>query len=189
ALSWTEPAPTTSLELIAEAAIPLDAAIIDVGGGASMLAGELLLAGYADVTVADISAAALARARSELGEAGGRVRWIETDVRRADFGRAFALWHDRAVFHFMVSEEDRRAYLRTLGRSLAPGGHLVLATFGPEGPSECSGLPVRRYDAAAIAGLLGEEYELVSARLHEHRTPRGAAQQFVYAHLERRGRG
>jgi rhodanese-related sulfurtransferase/SAM-dependent methyltransferase len=185
-LSWSEPAPENSLALIREAELPSGAAIVDVGGGASRLAAELVDAGFGDVTVADISAEALARARSGLGEDANRVKWIQADIREHDFGRRFDLWHDRALFHFMVGDEDRDGYLRVLERSLRPGGHLVLATFGPGGPSECSGLPVRRYGADEMAALLGDRYRLVSSRTVDHRTPAGKTQEFVYAHFVRR---
>jgi SAM-dependent methyltransferase len=184
-LSWHEPSPRASLELIAEAGIPASAGLIDVGGGASRLAGELLRAGYSDITVADVSATALRHARDRLGELGERVAWVEADVRDHDFGRSFDLWHDRAVFHFLVEPGDRDGYLRTLRRSLRPGGHLVLATFGPDGPTECSGLPVVRYSAASLADALGADFELLASRLEEHRTPSETSQQFLYVRMRR----
>lgn len=184
-LSWTEAVPAMSLELIAQTGLTFDAAIVDVGGGASRLAAELLELGHSDITVADISGEALDRAKADLGEDADRVTWIEADVRDHDFGRSFDLWHDRAVFHFMVDVSDRDGYLATLRRSLRPGGHVILATFGPEGPTECSGLPVKRYDAEAISGALGREFELVSSRLKVHRTPSGRSQQFIYVHIRR----
>jgi ubiquinone/menaquinone biosynthesis C-methylase UbiE len=183
-VSWYEAVPRASLELIEEANIARDAAILDVGGGASGLAGQLLDAGYTDITVADISAAALGRARSELGERADRVTWVGADVRDHDFGRGFELWHDRAVLHFMVEDADRGGYLDTLRRTLHQSGHLIVATFGPEGPTRCSGLPVNRYSGASLAELL-PEFELVSSRLELHHTPAGTPQQFLYAHLRR----
>jgi SAM-dependent methyltransferase len=156
-----------------------------VGGGASRLAAELVRRGHRDVTVLDVSARALELAKADLGEAAGEVSWVEADVRSHDFGRRFDLWHDRAAFHFMVEPADRDAYLATLERTLRPGGHLILATFGPQGPTTCSGLPVSRYDAATLSDTLGAGYELLSSRLVEHRTPSGSRQQFLYAHLER----
>jgi len=182
-VSWYEEVPRTSLQLIEEAALRLDAAILDVGGGASKLPGHLVTAGYTDVTVADISRAALEQARVELGDAGERVTQIEADVRFHDFARVFELWHDRAVFHFMVDPADRNRYLATLARSLRPGGHLILATFGPNGPTRCSGLPVTRYGSDELLSVLGEDFELISSRLEEHRTPGGRSQEFLYAHL------
>ncbi|MDX6622866.1 MAG: hypothetical protein QOE75_798 [Solirubrobacterales bacterium] len=185
-LSWTEPIPATSLAKIGEAALPLDAAIIDVGGGASRLAAELVGTGHSDVSVADLSAKALGRAQADLGENAGAVAWIEADVREHDFGRRFDLWHDRAVFHFMVDPADRDSYLAVLHHSLRPGGHLILATFGPDGPTECSGLAVNRYDADTLLKTLGGDFKLVSSQLTEHRTPSGRGQQFLYAHLRSR---
>jgi SAM-dependent methyltransferase len=182
-LSWYEPSPQTSLELIQEAGLPSTAGIIDLGGGTSALAGELLQLGYTDITVADISAQALERAKLALGSRVAEVSWVEADVRGHDFGRRFDLWHDRAVFHFMVEPTDRDAYLAALEGALAPGGHLVIATFGPEGPTECSGLPVHRYDAEELAKTLGGDYRLVSSTLHDHHTPAGKRQQFLYAHM------
>ena len=166
--------------------LPSDAAILDAGGGASRLAGELLVRGFSDVTVTDISAAALARARAELGERADAVTWVQGDLRTLDLGRRFDLWHDRAVLHFQVEATDRAAYLDTLGRSLAGGGYAVIATFGPEGPTSCSGLPVRRYDADALVAELGPEYELELAEIVTHPTPGGDVQQFLYAVLRRR---
>ncbi|MEZ5073515.1 MAG: class I SAM-dependent methyltransferase [Solirubrobacterales bacterium] len=186
-LSWFEAVPAVSLRMIKAADLRRDAAIIDVGGGASRLAGELVDRGYVDVTVADVSPPALAAARAELGERAGAVDWVGADVRSHDFGRAFDLWHDRATLHFMVDDGDRRAYLATLRASLRPGGFLVIATFGPEGPSECSGLPVRRYGPEELTAALGAEFELLMSELTAHRTPRGSEQQFHYALLRRAG--
>lgn len=179
-VSWYEPLPRSSLAMIDALDLPLDAPIIDVGGGASRLAGELLARGHTDVTVADISQTALEQARKALADPH-LVDWVVADVRDHDFGRRFALWHDRAVFHFMVTPEDVEAYLATMRRSLQPGGHVLMATFGPDAPPRCSGLPVARFGPAELAETLG--YELVSSHLEDHHTPRGAQQQFLYAEL------
>jgi ubiquinone/menaquinone biosynthesis C-methylase UbiE len=181
-VSWFEASPRTSLEMIEALGLPPDAPILDVGGGASHLAEELLALGHSDITVVDISGEALWRAREGFPDPD-RVTWIVADVRDHDFGRRFSLWHDRGAFHFMVSAEDRSAYLATLGRSLEPGGHVILATFGPEGPDRCSGLPVARYSAEALAEEIGEIAELGSWQTNNHRTPSGATQQFLFAHL------
>lgn len=185
-VSWFEPVPETSLALIEETSLGPDAAIIDVGGGAGHLARELRSRGYRDITVADISAAALDQARSNLARADAGVSFVEADVRDHDFGRQFDLWHDRALFHFMVDPIDRDAYLRTLRRSLRSAGFLILATFGPQGPEQCSGLPVCRYDATGIAPLLGGEFELLASKLHVHATPSRSEQQFHYGLFRRR---
>ncbi len=184
-LSWYEPVPETSLSVIQEAGLPLGAAILDVGGGASKLAGQLLAAGYRDVTVVDIAPEALGRARAELGPDADRVTSIEADIRSHDFDHQFDLWHDRAVFHFMVAPGDQGRYVSALRRALRAGGHLIIAAFGPEGPTQCSGLPVARYAAADLSQVLGEEFQFVSSRLKQHRTPGGRDQQFLYAHFRR----
>jgi SAM-dependent methyltransferase len=188
-LSWYEPSPRISLELIEESGLPRTAAIVDVGGGASRLAAELLRAGYTDITVTDISPAGLEYAKAELGEPSAGIAWVEADARSHDFERSFDLWHDRAVFHFMVDSGDRNGYLRSLGRALRPGGHLILATFGPDGPDTCSGLPVQRYSAALLSEALGRDFELLSSRLEDHRTPSGRRQQFLYVHMRRGASG
>jgi SAM-dependent methyltransferase len=179
-VSWYEPAPEISLALIERTGLGRDAAILDVGGGTSGLAWALLRDGYSDVTVADISAGSLRQAQTALGADVGLVGWVQADVRTHDFGRRYELWHDRGVFHFMVSAADRDAYLEALRRALRPGGHAVLATFGPDGPTRCSGLPARRYDAEELLRLLGGEFHAIATRLHEHTTPSGERQQFLY---------
>jgi ubiquinone/menaquinone biosynthesis C-methylase UbiE len=183
-VSWFEATPASSLAMIEELSLPPEAAIIDLGGGASGLAGELLAHGHTQVTVADISAAALEQAKARLGDRSPGIEWVVADARSHDFGRHFDLWHDRAVLHFMVDEPDRRGYIETLKRSLAPDGHVIVATFGPAGPTSCSGLPVARYDAAELANALAPAAELVSSHLEEHVTPSGSTQQYLYARLD-----
>ena len=183
AVSWFESVPRSSLAMIEALGIGLDEPIVDVGGGSSRLAPELLSRGHSDITVLDISRKALERAHEDFQEAD-QISWVVGDVRNHDFGRRFALWHDRAVFHFMVSPEDRRAYLETLKRSLAPSGRMVLATFGPDAPNRCSGLPVVRYSADALAATLGDVARLTSSHYEHHRTPSGVDQQFLFAQLD-----
>jgi SAM-dependent methyltransferase len=184
-VSWYEDVPALSLALIEEAGIAPAAAVLDVGGGTSKLAGMLLAAGYTDLTVADISPAALARTRADLGETAQQITWVKADVRSHDFARVFDLWHDRAVLHFMVKDADRDAYLSVLRRTLGPVGHLILATFGPDGPTRCSGLPVLRYAADDLGEILGTEFELISTLSHSHQTPGRRAQEFTYTHFRR----
>ena len=183
-VSWFEAKPEASLRMIEELGLASDAPILDVGGGASHLAGELLARGYLDLTVADISPEALEKAKEALGSRSDDITWIAADVRSHAFGRQFALWHDRAVFHFMTDRSDRERYLRTLRSTLAPGAHVIVATFGPDGPQRCSGLPVTRYSPEELADAFAPVAGLVSSRLVEHSTPGGAAQQFLYARLE-----
>ena len=179
-VSWYQPVPERSLALIRETGVPPDAPLLDVGGGASMLVDHLLLAGYTDLTVLDISGTALAAAQARLGAAAARVRWIETDITGFAPERRYTLWHDRAVFHFLVEPERRQRYLDVLGAALVPGGHLILATFGPLGPTRCSGLPVQRYAAAELDGLLAPRYRLIRSEIEDHVTPAGQPQQFLY---------
>jgi len=192
-LSWFERRPALSLDLI-ERLVPSRAAgIVDVGGGASSLVDELLAVGYADVTVLDISQAALDLACGRLGaleDRGGHaasgVRWVCGDVTTWEPGRRFDLWHDRAVFHFLVDPEDRARYRNVLVRALEPGGHAVVATFADDGPTTCSGLPVHRYGAEALAGELGPAFDLVEGRRELHTTPGGTIQPFTWVVLRRR---
>lgn len=182
AVSWYEAEPRGSLAIIDALGLDPHAAIVDVGGGASRLAVELVGRGHSDVTVMDIAGRALEQARERLPESD-RVSWVTADVRSHDFGRRFSLWHDRAVFHFMVEQEDRDSYLATLEGSIVPGSHLIVATFGPEAPAHCSGLPVARYSAESLAEVFHDLAELESHRYEDHLTPRGNTQQFLYAHL------
>ena len=184
-VSWYQAQPAESLALIEAAATHHDAPIIDVGGGASTLVDHLLDRGYRDVTVLDVSEQAFAQARARLGEAEGRVNWIVADVTMFRPERAYSLWHDRAVLHFLIDLEDRRRYLAALRGALAPGGHLVLATFGPEGPRKCSGLEVRRYSVDTMAELLGPDFELCSEQIVYHETPSGGSQQFLFTRWRR----
>lgn len=185
-VSWHQERPEPSIELIRRTGVPRDAGIIDVGGGASTLAGHLLRAGYTDLTVADISAGALAGAQAQLGHERDAIDRVVADIREHTFGRRYDVWHDRAVFHFMVSPDDRRAYIDVLRRSVVPGGHVLMGTFGPQGPQSCSGLETSRYDAEHLHEALGRQFELHSSCLHVHETPSGRSQQFLYAHLRRR---
>jgi SAM-dependent methyltransferase len=184
-LSWYEDHYTTSLALIEEAALQPEAAILDAGGGDSNLTADLVSRGYHDITIADISQAALARVRSGLGDAAAGAEFVVADLRDHHFARQYDLWHDRAVFHFMVAPGDRDGYLATLRRTLRARGHLILATFGPGGPTRCSGLPVDRYSEQQVSQLLGSEFELISSRIENHTTPSGATQQFLYGHWSR----
>lgn len=187
AVSWYQPHATTSLALIRASGLAREAPILDVGGGASTLVDDLLAEGYRALSVLDLSAAALAQARSRLGAAAARVAWIEADVTRATLpAQGVALWHDRAVFHFLVEPAERAAYRQQLEHALRPGGHLIVATFAADGPTQCSGLPVVRYSAATLAASLGPQFELLATRDETHLTPFGTQQHFVYCHWRRR---
>lgn len=183
AVSWYQPHAALSLELIRRTGAGRDAAIIDVGGGASTLVDDLLADGYRDLTVLDLSAAALDVARRRLGHAAGAVRWLDGDVTAAALpARRFDVWHDRAVFHFLTEAAQRRAYVEQVMRAVKPGGHVIVATFAPDGPLQCSGLPVMRYSADSLHDEFGAAFELVEHRDESHLTPAGKVQHFIYCH-------
>lgn len=184
-VSWYQETPAVSLALIQEAAPDRMSRILDVGGGASVLVDHLLALGYTQPAVLDLSEAALARARERLGSGASAVNWIVGDVTREPALGCYDVWHDRAVFHFLIEEEDRRKYRLLAERTVRPGGHLIIATFAPDGPDRCSGLPVRRYDAEMLAGTLGEAFVLQRSLQEVHRTPSGSEQRFVYALFRR----
>jgi SAM-dependent methyltransferase len=186
-VSWFEPRPEVSLRLIEESGVASRDAIIDVGAGASLLTRQLLDAGYEDLTVLDISSRGLAAGRDRLGSAAGDVVWIQADLLRFEPAREWDIWHDRAVFHFLTEAADREAYCATLGRALAADGQVILATFGPQGPTRCSGLDVRRYSEDMLADELGPGFRLTDSCLEVHTTPGGALQQFLYARFHRVG--
>jgi SAM-dependent methyltransferase len=176
-LSWYAPH-LASLDLIRES--PRNAAIIDVGGGASTLVDDLLDLGFLDLTVLDISETALDLARARLGDRAERVEWIRADITTVrQLPKVFDIWHDRAVFHFLTLEAERRAYAGLLRRSIKPGGRAIVLTFAQDGPAECSGLPVMRYDPQSLKQALGEPWELRSSRPLIHVTPSGREQAFV----------
>lgn len=176
----TKTVPAKSLTLIRATGVRLTAPILDVGGGASSLVDHLLDAGYRDVSILDIASGALAHARARLGAAAAQVTWIEADVTEFEPSRSYAVWHDRAVYHFLTEATDRALYHDVLRRALESRGHFVLATFGPEGPTRCSGLEVQRYSVERVAALLGPGFRLRAHEIEEHRTPMGTTQQFLY---------
>jgi 2-polyprenyl-3-methyl-5-hydroxy-6-metoxy-1,4-benzoquinol methylase len=182
--SWYEPVPSRSLALIrATGALPR-APILDIGGGASTLVDHLLDEGYTDVSVLDIATVALKQARIRLAGRADSVSWIEADVLEFQPARRFTVWHDRAVLHFLMEVSSRSLYLDTMRAALDPGGHVIVATFGPDGPMSCSGLAVQRYSAQSLSTLLGPSFELRSHSIELHRTPTGVEQQFLYGWWE-----
>jgi 2-polyprenyl-3-methyl-5-hydroxy-6-metoxy-1,4-benzoquinol methylase len=181
AVSWYCPHLETSLALIERAGARPSSAIIDVGGGESTLADDLLSRGFEDITVLDISATAIEVCRKRMGAAADRIHWIVADVTRTELNPlAYDIWHDRAVFHFLTEQEQRAAYVRNVARSVKPGGHVIISTFGPEGPMKCSGLDVMRYDADSLHGQFGVQFRLVESSQELHQTPSGTTQQFLY---------
>lgn len=181
AVSWYQNFPDKSLELIARSRIFKSDRIIDVGGGASMLVDNLIARNYLDVTVLDISAASLECAQKRLGEKSNKVRWIEEDILQINLpGEHFSLWHDRAVFHFLTNEDDRRTYVAKMKHALKPGGHMIIATFALEGPPRCSGLDIVRYSPDSLYKEMGNDVELIETFSEDHQTPFETQQKFVY---------
>lgn len=182
--SWFTPHLQTSLDWIMAAAPDRSAAIIDIGGGESTLVDDLLARQYRALTILDVSAVAIGKSQARLGEAAETVTWIASDLLEASLPpRAYDLWHDRAVFHFFIEAAQRSAYIERLTTSLKPGGQVLLATFGPQGPQKCSGLPTMRYEAETLLQELGPDFRLVKHALADHQTPFGTTQQFLYCHF------
>jgi SAM-dependent methyltransferase len=182
-VSWYRPHLDRSLGFVEGAGLDRQAAIIDVGGGTSTLVDDLLARGYGNVTVLDISPRAVESAQARLGDRSAGVHWLVADITQVELGpAAYDFWHDRAVFHFLRSEDDRRRYVASARRSVKPGGHILVATFGPEGPDRCSGLDVVRYAPDQLHAEFGRGFEKVGSSTEVHSTPWGAEQQFVYCY-------
>jgi len=184
-VSWFQDSPTISLAMIRTANSDHGAAIIDVGGGASRLVDALLQDGYRDVAVLDLSANALDAARKRIGPAASKVDWIVADATTWRPAKTYDVWHDRAAFHFLTDPQDRAAYVERLQSAVAPGGQVIIATFAPDGPEKCSGLPVQRHDSASLAAELGPDFELVETRSEIHRTPWDSTQAFQFSRFRR----
>jgi 2-polyprenyl-3-methyl-5-hydroxy-6-metoxy-1,4-benzoquinol methylase len=182
-VSWYRPHLEMSLSLIERTAVGLAASIIDVGGGESTLVDDLLACGYQNVTVLDISQTAIEVTKKRLKNLAERVHWIAADVTKASLPpNAYDVWHDRAVFHFLTSMEQRAAYINTVRHAVKQGGHVIVGTFGPEGPTKCSGLDVMRYDAESLHDQFGTRFRLVESLKELHHTPFGTTQQFLYCY-------
>jgi trans-aconitate methyltransferase len=183
--SWYRRESTWSLHMLDECDVSPASSVIDVGGGASTLVDALIARGQHDVTVLDISATSLEIARERLGAAGEGTRWVVADLLTWQPDRTFDVWHDRALLHFLVDDAARHAYLQVLNLATHSGSVAVFATFAPDGPEHCSGLPVARYDAHDLAELLGVRWRLCGAEREEHVTPGGAVQPFTWAAFRR----
>jgi SAM-dependent methyltransferase len=183
--SWFQQHPQMSLRMLEVARVRPDASVVDVGGGASPLAGALLDRGFRDVTVLDISEAGLAHARRGLGDRAGRVEWLVADVRTWEPGRSYSVWHDRAVFHFLTTAQEREQYLYALDSATEPGAIAVFGCFAPDGPRQCSGLPVARYSSLDLADQLGTRWTLIGHAREQHVTPAGVIQPFCWTALRK----
>lgn len=183
--SWYQAHPTVSLLMIEHTGFGPNSSLIDIGGGASLLVDHLLHLGYRDLTVLDVSRAALAQAASRLEHRAVRVDWLEADVTQFTASRRFNIWHDRAAFHFLTAESDRQRYVGALQAALAPGGQAIIATFAPGGPEKCSGLPIVQYDSSRLIKALGPGFVLLEEQDEEHITPAGREQFFRFFRLEK----
>jgi SAM-dependent methyltransferase len=184
-VSWFEALPETSIRMLEASGLNADTCLLDVGGGDSRLIDQLLARGLDCLAVLDISGAALARAKTRLGASAAIPIWLEADV-AADWSlKPMDIWHDRAVFHFLTATEDRERYRFHLLRTLRTGGSVILATFAPDGPEQCSGLPVVRYSPESLAAEFGSDLTMIESVRHVHTTPWGTTQAFVYCRLRR----
>ena len=184
-VSWFQESPAVSLDLIAATGAKADAPIVDIGGGASRLVDALLDRGFEAVTVLDLSGEALAAVRARLDTRAAQVCWVVADVTAWQPAGTFAVWHDRAAFHFLTAAEDRAAYAQRVRNAVRPGGHVIIGTFAPDGPERCSGLPVMRHDAASIGEVLGPSFALIETRRDDHVTPMGTIQRFQFSRFRR----
>ena len=185
-VSWYQEHAQFSLQYIHKTGIQKTGHIIDVGGGASTLVDDLIADGYKRITVLDISANALKRARKRLGSSAADIRWIEADITQADLPyQAYDVWHDRAVFHFLTQHVDRQRYIATVRHAVRAGGHVIIATFADDGPDHCSGLEVMRYDPEELHGEFGDNFDLVDSTRETHHTPFGTEQKFIYCYCRK----
>lgn len=185
-VSWFQQQPAISLSLINSLSLSKEAAIIDVGGGSSLLVDHLLAAGYHNLAVLDISEQALAHSQSRLGKTAEQVEWFAEDITRFSPSRKFDLWHDRAVFHFLTDASDRKHYVANLKAALVSTGHVVIATFAIGGPTQCSNLDIVQYDEAKMCAELGDDFVLRDVQHELHITPANKEQSFIYFHLQKK---
>jgi SAM-dependent methyltransferase len=184
-VSWFQESPALSLDLIRATGVTTVEPIIDVGGGASRLVDALLDAGFTAVTVLDLSERALATSKARLGARSAKVKWIAADVTTWEPSETYDVWHDRAAFHFLTDPKDRVAYAERALRAVCPGGQVIIGTFALDGPKQCSGLPVARYDSASLSVALGPSFDLVESRTDAHQTPTGTIQRFQFSRFRR----
>jgi SAM-dependent methyltransferase len=184
-VSWFQESPAPSLELMTLAGLSADAAVIDIGGGASRFVDALVERKIGRITVLDLSAAALDAAKERLGDKGARVEWVVADITTWEPFQTYDLWHDRAAFHFLTNASDRSAYVCHLKKAVRSGGHVIIGTFALDGPERCSGLPIMRYDEGMLGAILGTDFRLIDSRRHDHTTPWGIVQRFQFSTFRR----
>ena len=184
-VSWYEPMPQISLELIRSCGISKDAAIIDIGGGDSFLAEFLVSLGYTDVTVVDISSKAIERAKERMCEKADEVKWIIADASKFEPERSYDLWHDRAAFHFLTGDDQKKDYLERVQKAVKPGGYVIMGTFSNKGPEKCSGLTVQRYSVNDICQFFEKEFSMLNGKNVDHQTPSGVTQNFTFCSFQK----
>lgn len=185
-VSWYEPFPETSLTLIKSMNLDKDSRIIDVGGGDSFLADFLLMEGYTNISVLDISEEALGRVQSRLGDRANEINWIVADASEFKPDETYDLWHDRAAFHFLTEKDQVENYVSTLRSAVKPGGFVVLATFSRKGPTKCSGIEIKQYSVDDLNELLKDDFEKLNSQNCQHETPSGSLQDFSFCSFRRR---
>lgn len=180
-VSWYLESATTSLNLLHQIGLKHSDSIIDVGGGASRLVDDLLQQGFENLTVLDLSGSALKAAQARLGARANGITWLEADITQPTLASSkYQLWHDRAVFHFMTTPEQRASYKKNLDIAVRPSGYAIISTFAENGPEQCSGLPVQRYSVESLSKELSSEFVLLNSCRESHKTPSGNAQEFIY---------
>jgi ubiquinone/menaquinone biosynthesis C-methylase UbiE len=185
-VSWYQSTPETSLMYIKALKLPLSASIIDIGGGDSFLVDYLLQEGYQNITVLDISEAALEKTKKRLGNLADKVTWIATDITAFAPNTTFDLWHDRAAFHFLTQEEDIEKYVQIASRVIKPSKYLIVGTFSDQGPTKCSGIPIKQYTAAQLQQTFGENFKPNHTHNTSHKTPFGTLQEFVFCNFTKK---
>jgi 2-polyprenyl-3-methyl-5-hydroxy-6-metoxy-1,4-benzoquinol methylase len=185
-VSWYQPLPETSINLVKEASSNLEASIIDIGGGDSFLAESLINEGYSSLTVLDISSKALERAKERLGNAAKSVDYIATDILNFNPSDTYEVWHDRAAFHFLTEKDDVDRYVKIATNSILPGGSLILGTFAENGPDKCSGIIINKYSIAELSEVFSADFDLINGFNQEHDTPFDTIQNFTFIHLKKK---
>lgn len=186
-VSWFQPTPTTSLQFIEESGISKTSKIIDIGGGDSFLVDFLLERNYTDITVLDISDAALQRAKQRLGANAQKVKWIVADAANFTPSEKYDVWHDRAAFHFLTNENEIAKYVETLKGALNNNGLFIIGTFSDQGPKKCSGIEIKQYSGQSISTLFLQEFEKIKCVTTDHLTPSNTIQNFLFCSFRRQG--
>ncbi len=188
-VSWYQPIPETSLSFIKNANLPIEAKIIDIGGGDSFLVDHLLELGYQNISVLDISEAAIDRAKERLGAAAGQVKWIVSDILEFQPTEEYDFWHDRAAFHFITDDREIELYLLKARQALGPKGLMLIGTFSESGPTKCSGITIKQYSDDSMASKFDPYFNKIKCGFFDHPTPGGSTQQFVFCSFRRKDSG